>query len=1561
MVYVLPTLLALLALTYPATAAEPPVQSSPPGLVSEQNRLAKEFQDLKSAGKLGAAIPVAEKLIEADRRLIAAKPVGPDSEKALAAAKTSLYGVLSWLVEQDEQREDYAGALRRQRDLAGFVEQAFGKDDDRAFEAQQDVAYIEKFQRLKVEDARLLVKVDQTKQQAEGLLTQRKFADAQSLFEDGLQIRQRVLGENHSRTAQSVNGIGACLSWQRQFGQAEEFYRRALAIEAKATPRETPFLALYTLNLGKVLSAQNKTDDAAECYRRAAAIYGRLGVTNAVHRVTAEAAIGYLVRLLQRQAVTATRGEDWDSARKALQKVVDLQTRRFGTQHWQTTNARLAVAHLDRVHSLSPEQRRELTEANATFKLANDAKLTPKPEERLKLTEQCRAIYEKLMGPEAPETVTAITQLAIIHSGQRADPQAEPLYQKALEIRKKVLGENHPDYANSLISLANLYDARFYSARAEPLYRQASEIRKKALGENSPVYAKSLNDLALLYHHRGDYARAEPLLRQASEIRKKALGENSPVYAKSLNDLALVYFRPGNYARAESILCKAIAVLKKALGENHPDYATSLKDLAFLYELQRDYTQAETVYRQVIEIRRKAVGESHPDYASSLEELARMYKAQGAYARAETVYRQVIEVRKKAMGENHPDYAASLSSLGRLFWDQWDYPRAELLMRQAVEARKKALGENRFDYPYVVYLRQLGMLYKGQGDYERAESILRQALEIRGSLFGTKDFYYLWAKNDLAKLYLEQGDIARTELLGRQTLDARKNEVRFPNKQTYSESLCTMADIELAQGDYARAEALAQEASELTKRDSGTRNFGYARSLQSLADVKSAQGDFIRAESLYQTAANIWHDTPLFGPDSSEYAEAINRLAETCAAQGDYSRAEVFCKRALETCKKIHGTGHPDYSRSLNTLAGVYMAQGDYPRAEPLYRQVLEIRKKALGENHPDYARGLNRMAELYQHQGDYARAERLFRQSASIIRNHLEATAVVQSERQQLAMLQSVRFYLDNYLALTTGQDQFTASAYQQMLAWKGIVFRRERLARAGEQTPELMAIFRKLQQVAGQLAKQAWATPDLQQEVHWRENIQRLSAEKERLEAELSDRSAAYRQAKKQVTLEELQQALPKEAVLVDILQYNHYTPADEKAGTTWSWHPRLIAFVVRHDGPVVRINIGPEQRVSEAIDAWRVTFGMSPPAAAAGRLLRQTLWEPIEAQLAGAKIVLVSPDGVISRLPLGALPGKEPGSYLMEERTLAIVPVAQMIPQIVQEEGRKDLTKNLLLLGNINYDAQRDQAATVPAATKKFGRGLPEGFAPFNRLPGTQGEVASIEKLYRHDFGAEGILSLEEGRATKTAFLAEAGKYRYVHLATHGFFVEEKLPVSVSLAQRGSERFGEMLRGPEATAGHVGLLCGLALAGANRGGVATTDTDDGILTAEEIGAQNLDGVQMVMLSACETGLGKVAGGEGLLGLQRSFQAAGARTVVASLWQVPDTATRDLMEHFYENHWEKNMGVLPALREAQLTMLREGRQRGVVRDDEPSPAVDPKRAPPYYWAAFVLSGDWR
>ena len=148
----------------------------------------------------------------------------------------------------------------------------------------------------------------------------------------------------------------------------------------------------------------------------------------------------------------------------------------------------------------------------------------------------------------------------------------------------------------------------------------------------------------------------------------------------------------------------------------------------------------------------------------------------------------------------------------------------------------------------------------------------------------------------------------------------------------------------------------------------------------------------------------------------------------------------------------------------------------------------------------------------------------------------------------------------------------------------------------------------------------------------------------------------------------------------------------------------------------------------------------------------------------------------------------------------------------------------------------------------------------------------------------------------------------------------------------------------------------------------------SQDGILTAEEIGTQNLDGVQVVVLSACESGLGKQASGEGVLGLQRSFQSAGARSVVASLWSVDDAATKTLMVAFYTNLWEKKLPKLEALRQAQLTMLRGyDPQAGKLRGPGAERPVDPaklaaakeasgaKSLSPFYWGSFVLSGDWK
>jgi CHAT domain-containing protein len=295
-------------------------------------------------------------------------------------------------------------------------------------------------------------------------------------------------------------------------------------------------------------------------------------------------------------------------------------------------------------------------------------------------------------------------------------------------------------------------------------------------------------------------------------------------------------------------------------------------------------------------------------------------------------------------------------------------------------------------------------------------------------------------------------------------------------------------------------------------------------------------------------------------------------------------------------------------------------------------------------------------------------------------------------------------------------------------------------------------------------------------------------------------------------------------------------------------------------------------------------------------------------------------------------------------------------------------------------------------VPQAVKFAARGLaPRGdrdaAGAFQPLLGAQQEMSAIGGLYKESHGGAAATMIEGTEASQEAVVGAAREHRYVHLATHGYFAAERFKSAMNRDFNEVRAGGSAFVGNQSISGyHPGLLSGLALAGANE----PTAEDDGILTASEVESLNLGKVDLVVLSACETGLGNAAGGEGLLGLQRGFQVAGARTVVASLWSVPDQATRVLMERFYENLWKKKMGKLAALREAQLWMLEHGAEQPEIRrelaarglkeyagdvaangtgagsgDQRTTRGADaprsPMRLPPYYWAAWVLSGDWR
>ncbi len=481
------------------------------------------------------------------------------------------------------------------------------------------------------------------------------------------------------------------------------------------------------------------------------------------------------------------------------------------------------------------------------------------------------------------------------------------------------------------------------------------------------------------------------------------------------------------------------------------------------------------------------------------------------------------------------------------------------------------------------------------------------------------------------------------------------------------------------------------------------------------------------------------------------------------------------------------------------------------------------------------------------------------------------------------------------------------------------------------------------------------------------WREQITQLTEQKERLESELSGEIATFREAREEMTLETLLSSLPKGAMLVDFLEYTQSTPPREP-GAEWDYEQSLLAFVVSHGDPsVVMFDLGPIAPLAEAIDTWRDSYGLSASSRQAGQRLRETIWQPLLPAIGDAETVIVSTDGALGRLPLGALPGRESGTFLLEDHRLALVPVPQLLPDLLNRSDSAELTRELLLVGDVDYDAD-PQGATEPESPRRLkpwervSTERVRGEASFKPLANTAGEIATIGELYGllYQPQPDAIVRLRGDSATEQSFREQAPQCYQLHIATHGFFADASKksalgPSGEDASQRSlllSDEQRDVFRGY-----NPDLLSGLAFAGANR--PPQPEQDDGILTAQEIAFLPLEGVDLVTLSACETGLGEVAGGEGLIGVQRAFQVSGARTTIASLWKVDDLATRVLMERFYRNLWEREMSKLDALREAQLWVLNNpGSVRGADRDPQDQL---PERAAQRYWAAFVLSGDWR
>jgi tetratricopeptide (TPR) repeat protein len=1023
--------------------------------------------------------------------------------------------------------------------------------------------------------------------------------------------------------------------------------------------------------------------------------------------------------------------------------------------------------------------------------------------------------------------------------------------------------------------------------------KKAIEVAEKAFGADHPYVATSLNNLGELYKAQGRYAQAELLHKRSLAIREKALGADHPYVATSLNNLGELYKAQGQYAQAELLHKRSLAIREKALGADHPDVAMSLNNLAGLYENQGQYAQAESLYKRSLAICEKDLGADHPHVATSLNNLAGLYENQGQYAQAEPLYKRSLAIREKALGADHPDVAASLNNLAGLYKTQGQYAQAEPLYKRSLAIWEKALGA---DHPNVAAsLNNLAGLYKTQGRYAQAEPLYKRSLAICEKALGADHPHVATSLNNLGELYR-------------------------------------------IQGQYAQAESLYKRSLAIREKALGADHPDVAMSLNNLGELYKTQGQYAQAELLHKRSLAIREKA--LGADHPDVAMSLNNLAWFYENQGQYAQAESLYKRSLAILEKALGADHPDAALSLNNIAWVYKTQGKYAQAESLYKRSLAILEKALGTDHPKVAAILRNISDLFASQGKYRDSFELKLRVNGIYEELIDRVAGSSSGERTMQFLATIKNHRDIFLTLVTTQFREDRSAIKEafgfLLRRKGIVLetqRRMQLALLDLGDKDAAIVFDELSIIRARISILAFADSSRIKIEILQDELKHLYEQKAALESKLSQISQPYDLSRRlsKANVDKMAEVLPKGAVLVEFARTDFFN--FQATGIEKKWLPaHYLSFLLlpNKEKNVVLIDHGSADEIDQLVIDLKNALAHSDQETKVkekSRKLHDMIFAPIQREIGVSQQIFLSPDGALNIIPFEVFQDSD-GSYLIEKFTFNYLSAGRDLLGFTRKMAG---TGNCILLGDPDFDLgpkSRDEIlnrlalkadTAIISASSMEARGL-----NFERLPGTREEVIAIGEL----LGKDNCEIFLDKLALKEVIYSRKSP-RILHLATHGFFLNTRNATSPIV------NFENLL-----------VHSGLAFAGANR---MSTDSSIqaryGILTAEEVLGLPLRGTELLVLSACETGLGEVISGEGVFGLQRAFNQIGVRSLVMSMWSVPDRETKEFMVEFYQNFHGRKMDRCQALRQAALKQKSLVKQR-YGKDN------------PFYWGAFVFLG---
>ena len=1131
---------------------------------------------------------------------------------------------------------------------------------------------------------------------------------------------------------------------------------------------------------------------------------------------------------------------------------------------------------------------------------------------------------------------------------------------------------------------------------ASKLYAQAADRAASAAGENSQPIADVLDEHFEMLFKAGRYAECVPVAERLARVQIARSGKDSIPAAAAVNRVALAYKLSGRVREAGPLYEHSLGVFRK-LRPDSPDTAQLMHNLAAVYAATGRGEEAERLYQSGLKLVADKAGTGHPMYGQGQHNLATFYSQEGRNAEAADLFRQALAAKKKTAGPNDPTVAVSLNNLAGVLLDGGDTKGAEERLKEAIrifeaggygdhphafvsrnmlaeayrsqgrpaEAVKlagetlarleKAVGK---DDPAVAgCLVRLGHALKDQVKYPDAEAAYKRAIAIREAKLeaGHPDTVAAWSL--LADVFRASGQLDDAERLYRKAKVA--TDARFG--KTHPRAADTRRELAVClteQGEHESAERLLAEARKSLEGNKRADPFALRRLDHATAELYRETGRLAAAGPLY--AAALKAATDRFGTDHPLTSSWAYNTALLQVAGRKFADADRLLTASLAGREKTLGPNHPATLASLELLADVKQQLGRTAEAEALVRDALDrgagsdpmlvvrlssnlaLRSVLAGDAKAakEYARrsieAVKRVEALYpfddplcwlaRHNagfvyasaGDVPGAVAEFDAARRAVRRFLAEALPGLSEREQLFVLE--KFDRTNlHLALNLGPAHATdATVAARTAEWalNGKAVSHEALAAAVRGTgaadrPPVRATLNLRRQAAG-----IAITPAA---------------------------NGRKRPADPWVPLAALQALLPAGAVFIDVVRLDGYRVG---LGQLAERQPaRYVAWVTGKAGATKVIDLGPADKIDAAVAAARKAIADAPttirsdgePTAekklrdAAADLSRLVL-EPLRAAAGSVTTWYVAPDGELWLYPWAALPTAD-GKYLTESVDVRYVTSGrELLPRTPVGTAR-----DCVIVADPDFDAGTGRPRTL-AVAPSGGRGVASLLGRVGRLPGTAVEAKAVAPKLAALAAREPTV-LTGDRATEHG-VKQIVRPRVLMLATHGFY----LPPEPKHQSTGMNWYAALTLPLTAGDEAVNPLrrSGVLLAGCNR--EPESGGDDGVLTGLDVLGLDLRGCELVVLSACETGLGEVRDGEGVGGLRQAFLAAGAEKVMSTLWQVPDLESARLMARCFD----LQAGGQPtgaALRQAQLEVVRRRRETNAA-------------AHPFFWAAYTMTG---